>query len=232
MTSSGTSIPDKQQRSCNLRNSCPLRRATKGFTDAAHSGGTESVSALSRILRVFVLLLAVAGATGCAKKITVPSLATQDLETAKTMLASQKLKTGNIIGAPGVVPPGAYVVNQNPAPGQLVPANTPIDLTVEVPVTVPDFTNSSLPDAVNTLQSIGLKVMLVKQPSSSLKLLSKPKVVQQYPPANSTVHHDMVVTLTVTAPPDVGALLGLVTKEPAYQKLNPEYRNVLDAFLK
>jgi len=38
--------------------------------------------------------------------------------------------------------------------------------------------------------------------------------------------------LTVTAPPDVGVLLGLVTKEPAYQKLNPEYRNVLDAFLK
>ena len=206
-------------------------RATKRFTEAANPG-TEPVSTLSQIMRVFVLLLAVASATACAKKIAVPSLKDQDLEQAKAMLTSQKLKAGNIIGAPGAIPPGTYVVTQNPLPGQMVPANTPIDLTVEVPISVPDFTNSNLADAVNTLQTIGLKVMLVKQPSTGLKFLSKPKVVQQYPPANSGVRKDTTVTLTVTAPPDVGALLGVVTKEPGYQNLNPEYRNVLDQFLK
>jgi beta-lactam-binding protein with PASTA domain len=221
---------DKHERSRNQLNTCRSSRATQGFTNAAHSAGTEPVSALSRIMRMFVLLIAVAGATACAKKVTVPSLAQQDLEQAKTILVTLKLKTGNVSGGPGAIPPGAYVVGQNPAPGQLVPANTPIDLTVETPVAVPNLVNSNLADAVNMLQGIGLKVMLVKQPSP--KIFSKAKVVQQYPPANTMVHHDVVETLTVTAPPDVGVLLGLVTKEPAYQHLNPEYRNVLDQFLK
>jgi beta-lactam-binding protein with PASTA domain len=229
MISSSTSSTDNKGTGRNVGNLCQSPRASKGFTEAAHPG-TEPVSALSQIMRVFVLLLAVASATGCAKKIAVPSLKDQDLEQAKGMLTSQKLKAGNIIGAPGAIPPGTYVVTQNPPPGQLVPANTPIDLTVEVPISVPDFTNSNLADAVNTLQSIGLKVMLVRQPSP--KIFSKPKVVQQYPPANSAVRKDTVITLTVTSSPNVEVLLGLVTKEPAYQNLNPEYRNVLDQFLK
>jgi beta-lactam-binding protein with PASTA domain len=231
MISSNTLITGKKGPSLNVGDLCQSRRATKGFTEAAPRG-TEPVSALSQIMHVFVLLLAIAGATGCAKKIAVPNLAQQDLEQAKAMLTAQKLKAGNIMGAPGAVPPGTYVVTQNPPPGQMVPANTPIDLIVEVPISVPDFANSTISDAVNTLQSLGLKVMLVKQPTSGLKFMSKPKVVQQYPLANSAVRKDTTVTLTVTAPPDVGVLLGMVTKEPAYQNLNPEYRNVLDQFLK
>jgi len=58
-----------------------------------------------------------------------------------------------------------------------VPANAPIDLTVELPISIPNLVDSSLTDAVNTLQSIGLKVMLVKQPSSNI--FGRAKVVQQ-----------------------------------------------------
>jgi hypothetical protein len=40
------------------------------------------------------------------------------------------------------------------------------------------------------------------------------------------------VSLTVEVGPDISALLGVATQEPAYEKLNPEYRKVLDEFLK
>jgi hypothetical protein len=58
------------------------------------------------------------------------------------------------------------------------------------------------------------------------------KVVQQDPAPTTLVHRDAVVTLTVTMPPPgVGLLLGIVSKEPGYGKLNPEYRQILDQFL-
>jgi len=46
------------------------------------------------------------------------------------------------------------------------------------------------------------------------------------------VRRGQVITLTVAIPPDLGELVGVVTNEPAYSKLNPEYRQYLDAFLK
>ena len=183
-------------------------------------------------MRTIVLLAAVAGTMGtaaCTKKVSVPSVVQMDLDQAKALLAAVPLKTGNISCAQGTVIPGAYVVAQNPPSGQ-VPANAPIDLTVELPISIPNLVDSSLTDAVNTLQSIGLKVMLVKQPSSNI--FGRAKVVQQNPPATSIVRHDAAVMLTVSSPPDLGKLIGMVTKEPAYQKLNPEYRNILDGFLK
>ena len=72
--------------------------------------------------------------------------------------------------------------------------------------------------------------MLVKHPSANP--FGKSKVVLQDPPANAPVRHDATVMLTVTAPPDLSAFLGAVAKDPAYQKLNPEYRSVLDGFMK
>jgi len=46
------------------------------------------------------------------------------------------------------------------------------------------------------------------------------------------VHRGTTVTLNVSTPPDLGVLVGMVTKDPAYNKLNPEYRQYIDAFLK
>jgi hypothetical protein len=56
-------------------------------------------------------------------------------------------------------------------------------------------------------------------------------VEQQDPAPSSLVHDGAMVTLTMSAPPDIEALLGLVAQEPAYQSLKPEYKKVLDAFL-
>jgi hypothetical protein len=79
------------------------------------------------------------------------------------------------------------------------------------------------------LQGLGLKVAFVKKPT--VNPFGKTKVEQQDPPANSFVHRNAIVTLTVSMPPDIESLLGLAAKEPAYQNLKPEYKNVLDAFL-
>jgi len=192
-----------------------------------------SRSALPMSVRVFLMLIAVAAAlstTACTKKVPVPSLAQMDLDQAKALLSSAKLKPGNVLSAQGPVIPGAYVISQNPAAGLQVKVDTPIDLTVELPISVPNLVDSSLTDAVNTLQSMGLKVMLVKQPT--MNIFGKTKVVQQNPPASSMVRKDAAVMLTVSAPPDVKTILGAVEKDPAYQKLNPEYRGILDTFLK
>ena len=105
-------------------------------------------------------------------------------------------------------------------------------MQIETPITLSDLTKSNVTDAVNTLQELGLKVMFVKQPTLNVFRGFSPKVVTQAPSANTVVRRGQVVTLTVSTPPDLSALVGQVTKEPAYTKLNPEYRQYLDAFLK
>jgi hypothetical protein len=180
----------------------------------------------------FVLLLAMAagaiGASSCAKKepVAVPDVSQQDLDQAQKTLAASKLKAGAISGSSGT---GAYVVSQSPAAGQQVSANSAVDLVVALPVTVPLLTGSDLTDAVSSLQGLGLKVGFVRK--ASVNPFAKAKVEQQDPAANSAVHVNSVVTLTVSTPPDVEGLLGMVAKEPAYQNLKPQYKKVLDAFL-
>jgi len=120
-------------------------------------------------------------------------------------------------------------VSQSPAAGQQVSANSAVDLVVALPVTVPNLTGGNLTDAVSTLQGLGLKVAFVQKPT--MNIFAKAKVEQQEPPATSLVHGDAIVTLTVSTSPNIAALLGLATKEPAYQNLNPAYKDVLDAFL-
>jgi len=176
-----------------------------------------------------VLLVAVTAglvSTGC-KKVAVPNVVDQDFDQAKQTLAAAKLKLGNINGIQG---PGSYVLTQTPPAGQQVSANTPVDLTVAAPVPVPDLTNNKLTDAVSILQGTGLPVAFIRQPT--LKLFGGAKVLAQTPVPATLVRRGTVVTITVASPPDLGALVGLVTKEPAYANLNPEYRQVLDQFLK
>ena len=187
----------------------------------------------SKLPRPFFLLLVVLAGTfglpGCAKKeamVVVPDVSQQDPDQAQRALAANKLKPGTISGGSGA---GAYVVSQSPPAGTQVAANSTVDLVVELPVTVPALTGSSLPDAVVMLQGLGLRVAFVRKPT--VNPFSKTKVEQQDPAANASVHRNTIVTLTVTTPPDFGALLGLAAKEPAYQNLKPEYKNVLDAFL-
>jgi beta-lactam-binding protein with PASTA domain len=204
------------------------RRAARQVADAGDAGwfSTRRV----RTCWFVTILVWVMITSACTKKVTVPSVVQMDLDQAKSLLGAVRLKTGMVSSAEGTVIPGAYVISQTPPAGQQVAADSAINLTVELPVSVPNLVDSNLTDAVNTLQTIGLKVMLMKQPT--MNIFGKAKVVQQNPPASSIVRHDAAVMLTVTAPPDLGAMLGAVSKDPAYQKLNPEYRSILNTFLK
>jgi beta-lactam-binding protein with PASTA domain len=197
-----------------------LRRAGSPRQDGNFFRSTRAIRAL--------LLVAVAagalGCAGCAKKVVVPDLANQDLAQAEKALAAVGLKPGTIGGAPGA---GAYVVSQSPAVGQQVAANSKVDLVVEMPVSVPTLTGSKITDAVSMLQGLGLRVGFVKKPEFTLET----KVALQDPAPNSLVHRGALVTLTVSVPRDIEALLGSVAKEAAYQNLKPEYQNILKQFL-
>jgi hypothetical protein len=185
----------------------------------------------SPLSRCVLLLLAVAagtlGLTDCAKKeekVAVPNVVQQDLDQAQKTLAARKLKVGTVSGVSGA---GAYVVTQSVVADQQVEANSTVDLVVEQPVVVPSLTGN-ITDAVSVLQGLGLKVAFVKKRTIPF---GKTKVEQQDPPPNSLLHRNAIVTLTVSMPPDIESLLGLAAKDPAYQNLKPEYKNVLDAFL-
>ena len=213
-------------------------KSNHDLSEANNLPGSVSARRTDRVLstpivRTLLMLLAVAatiGSTACTKKVPVPSLAQMDLDQAKVMLSMASLKPGHVLSSQGAVIPGAYVTDQSPKSGQQVPVNTPIDLTVALPIAVPNLVNTGLTEAVNTLQMMGLRVMLVKQPTANV--FSKTKVIEQNPPASSMVRPDTAVMLKVTSPPDLKVLLGAVEKDPAYQKLNPEYRSILDTFLK
>ena len=91
------------------------------------------------------------------KKVLVPNVKQQDLDQVEKMVSAVGLKPGNISGIEGNPPPGSYVISQSPDVGQQVQANSAVDLVVQVPVTLPDFQNTSVTDAVNVLQGLGLK---------------------------------------------------------------------------
>lgn len=194
---------------------------------SANSHARNIASCTSIALSVIIL----ATLTACKKeaKVFVPKLQGMELNQALQTLAGIPLKAGNITGVTGAPPPGTSVVDTNPPAGQEVKANSTVDLIVQPPIVVPTVTGLSITDAVSTLQAIGLRVGFVNK--SSMNPFAKPKVQDQAPTAQSPVAVNSIVTLTVTTPPDVGGLLGLVAKEPAYQKLKPEYKNVLDAFI-
>ncbi len=216
-----------------------LRRpsdAREGRAPAVQSGNNRQRFQESFAKCALLLLVVSMGAfnlTGCGKKkegkVAVPNLVNQDLDQAQKTLAAAGLKTGAISGGSGAPPPGAYVISHTPGPGQQVDANSAVDLVVEMPISVPTLINSNITDAVSLLQGLGLKVGFVKK--STVNPFGTAKVEQQDPAPNAAVRRGALVTLTVTIGPNVPALLGLVAKEPAYQNLKPEYKNVLDAFL-
>jgi beta-lactam-binding protein with PASTA domain len=188
-----------------------------------------------RTLLLLVVALGALSWTDCSKKkeekVAVPNLVNQNLDQAQKALTAAGLKTGNISGAAGAIPPGAWVTAHTPAAGQSVDPNSAVDLVVALPVMVPTLTNSNVADAVVLLQGLGLKVGFVKK--STLNPFGTGKVEQQDPAPNTPVRSGALVTLTVSTGPDIdiSGLVGLVKKQPAYQNLQPDYKNVLDAFL-
>jgi beta-lactam-binding protein with PASTA domain len=217
---------DRFHHGCTSNSASYERSSREANSCVVNERGENPMARQARLVLAGVMALTLACA-GCSKKIAVPNVVDQDVDQAKQALSAAGLKPGNITGAQGA---GSYVVSQTPAAGAQVSSSSPVDLQIEAPSAVPDLTNNKLTDAVNTLQGLGMKVTFVKQ--STMKLFGGPKVMTQSPAPNTPVHRGALITLTVTTPPDLAGLVGMVTKEPAYNKLNPEYRQYLDQFLK
>ncbi len=208
------------------------RMGTGGSFDLLHTesfrrivGSILGVQA-RRVFLAFAVMASIWVEAGCAKKVIVPDVVKQDLDQAEKALAAVPLKVGNITGPQGT---GAYVTQQSPAGGQQVEANSIVALTVDAPVSVPALVGGNITDAVSTLQGLGLRVAFLSK--HTLNPFAKTKVEGQSPAPNTFVHHDSVVTLNVSGPADIDALLSVVAKEPAYQNLKPSYKTFLDAFL-
>jgi PASTA domain len=226
MIGSGTSFSNasglSRQSHSRFRSKKPENRELSANGNETNDG-VDSLSCMSGSILAVAIATTVA-LSGCAKAV-VPDVSQQDLGQAQQMLATAKLKTGKISGPAGA---GEYVVSQSPVAGQQVLTNSPVDLVVQLPITVPVLTGQDVTDAVSALQGLGLKVSFLRQAGN---LFTKTTVMQQAPAAGSSVHINATITLTVSTPPSFAAWLGLASKEAAYQNLDPQYKNALDAFL-
>jgi beta-lactam-binding protein with PASTA domain len=180
-------------------------------------------------LKISMTLAALIFLVGCTKKTQVPDVKGMPLAIAQQTLATAQLAPGKVSCSQGDVFPDAKILDQSVKAGEKVPLNTAVDLVVEAPVQLPDLTNKDAAEAIVNLQTLGLRVSMIKQPT--LKFLKHGKVLQQAP-VPGWVSKDSMVTLTIASGPDFGSLASLVTTQPAYQKLNPEQKNLLDQFLK
>jgi len=176
-----------------------------------------------------LLIAATCGVIACAKKVTVPDVKTQKVEQATKALADAQLKVGSVTNPSGGTAAGR-VVTQSPDAGQTVPAGSAVSLVVEQPVALPKLVDNNAVDALVALQNLGLKGSVSKQ--STLNPIKAGKVLQQDPPEKTPVWRGDTVNLVVAAAPDLGALMALFTQQPAYQKLSPENRKLIDEFLK
>jgi beta-lactam-binding protein with PASTA domain len=193
------------------------------------SFNTACRSNISQSLLLCLPLIAASLMAGCTKKVVVPNVVDQDVDQAVKTLSSVPLNA-NVVSGPPNGTPGAYVVSQTPTAGQQVAAKSPVALIAEAPVLVPKLMDIGFTEAVKQLQDLHLRAGF--QTKASLNPFKRLRIEGQTPEPNTPVHRDTLVTLTVSRSElDVSALLALVAKEPAYQNLKPEYKNILDAFL-
>lgn len=177
-----------------------------------------------------VLTVAMCGVVACGKKVAVPDLKAQSVEQATRTLADANLKVGQVTNTSGGPTTAGRVVTQSPNAGQTVAAGSAVNLILEEPVALPKLVDRNAVDALVALQDLGLKGSVTKQ--STLNPIKAGKVLQQDPPEKTAVWRGDTVNLVVAAAPDLGALTTLFTQQPAYQKLSPEHRKLIDEFLK
>jgi len=130
------------------------------------------------------------------EQVLVPQVLNLTQADAKRTLVAAHLKVGQIIPQNSSQKPGT-VLATNPPPGQQVPVNTPIQLTVSTGnVQVPKVVGMTVDQAVQTLQQAGFQVTL--NPDSSP---GDAHVVSQDPAPGSFAKYGSTVRLQTDAPP-------------------------------
>jgi serine/threonine-protein kinase len=128
--------------------------------------------------------------------IVVPDLVGLTQAEAKKVLAAAHLKVGQVVPQNSDQPPG-QVLAADPPPGQQVPINTAVTLTVSNGrVQVPKVVGMTVDQATQTLQAAGFQVKLNPDTSPG-----SAHVVSQDPAAGSYAQYGSDVTLQTDAPP-------------------------------
>lgn len=130
------------------------------------------------------------------EQVLVPQVLNLTQADAKRTLVAAHLKVGQIIPQNSSQKPGT-VLATNPPPGQQVPVNTPIQLTVSTGnVQVPKVVGMTVDQAVQTLQQAGFQVVLNPDTSPG-----DAHVVSQDPAPGSFAKYGSTVRLQTDAPP-------------------------------
>jgi serine/threonine-protein kinase len=130
------------------------------------------------------------------EQVLVPQVVNLSQGDAKRTLVAAHLKVGQIIPQNSSQAPGT-VLSTNPPPGQQVPIDTPVQLTVSTGnVAVPKVVGMTLDQAVQTLQQAGFQVQLNPDTSPGTA-----HVVSQDPAPGSFAKYGSTVRLQTDAPP-------------------------------
>ncbi|RJQ56466.1 MAG: PASTA domain-containing protein, partial [Actinobacteria bacterium] len=159
-----------------------------------------------------LLLLAAVVVAGCSSSVEVPNVRRLSLAEAKQALAERNLKVEVSSELLDDQVPKGYVVEQKPAAGEIVDADTVVSLAISAGssgVTVPSVVGKDVEQATSELNSLGLQVRVLKTTSSE----PSGTVISQSPGAGATATPDSKVDLTVAA--NLGTTEPTATPTPA-----------------
>ena len=140
-----------------------------------------------------------------AERYTVPQLVGTSQADAEAAIGNNHLTVGTVTQDFSDTVPAGSVISSNPAEGESVPPNTPVDLVVSQgpqPITVPDLTGQSQQAATDTLTGLGLTTSTTAANSCTVKAGN---VISQDPAASAdnpvTLHKGDTVTLNISQGP-------------------------------
>ena len=139
----------------------------------------------SMIALTFLTAMLLATVSGCSTKREVPTLEGLDLKTATARLQERGLQLGQVDKEFAGNKNSGTVLRQVPGPGVKVALGTPINLTVEDSINMPNLIGLDLDSATRTLTNQGLRVQRVER--KFVGGATSGAVVSQEPPAGSRV---------------------------------------------
>lgn len=132
------------------------------------------------------------------KEAVVPQVNGLSAQEARVAIENAGFTMGRVIELPSDFPRGS-VFQTTPSAGERLDLPAEINLSVSAgPPTlqVPDLVGRTIPDARSALEQIGLKIGAISQDTSSIQ--PENTVIQQNPPAGSTVSNGSRVSIVVS----------------------------------
>jgi beta-lactam-binding protein with PASTA domain len=128
--------------------------------------------------------------------ITVPDLVGIDQGYAENTIAAERLTVGTITEMCSAEVEAGYVISQEPAGGEIVTVNTPVNLVISLGMaTVPNVIAVTLEEAQSALTNNGLTAI-----DTTYECSDAPagEIIGQEPQADTQVCYDSTITLTVS----------------------------------